>query len=108
VAGADRTVDERGSVVLGPMVVGDIDALRDPAWLGEVTLTAGNGTLSLPAGVLGQLVFIQGDGSDDATVTFRGSLSALNTALAVSRTGRTRFTTRAIRMPTTWFRTWCT
>jgi VCBS repeat-containing protein len=74
VAGADRSVDEDGTVLLGQIVVGDIDAARDPAWLGEVTLTAGNGVLSVPS-----------YGLEGSTVTFRGGMAALNAALAAIR-----------------------
>lgn len=44
-----------------------------------VTVTAGNGVLSL--GSTQGLTFTQGDGSQDAALVFRGSLVAVNTAL---------------------------
>ncbi|WP_186289687.1 cadherin-like domain-containing protein [Methylomonas koyamae] len=45
----------------------------------EITLTVTNGTLTL-AGTTG-LTFVAGDGTADATVTFRGTANAINTAL---------------------------
>ena len=35
-------VNEEATVTLGAIVVGDVDAARDPAWQAEVTLTALN------------------------------------------------------------------
>jgi hypothetical protein len=52
----------------------DIGASAD-----EVTLNVAHGTLTL-AGTAG-LTFSAGDGTADATMTFRGSISAINTAL---------------------------
>jgi uncharacterized delta-60 repeat protein len=45
----------------------------------EITLTVTNGTLTL-AGTTG-LTFTSGDGTTDSTMTFRGTASAINTAL---------------------------
>ena len=45
----------------------------------QVTLSVTNGTLTL-AGT-GGLTFVSGDGTSDATMTFRGTASAINTAL---------------------------
>jgi hypothetical protein len=56
--------------------VGDVDAGSSPV---QVTLSATNGTLTL-ASVNG-LTFSTGDGAADATLTFSGALSAVNTAL---------------------------
>ncbi|HEX8145243.1 MAG TPA: SBBP repeat-containing protein, partial [Pyrinomonadaceae bacterium] len=58
------------------ITVSDIDA--GPASV-RVTLTATNGTLSLST-TFG-LVFITGDGTGDATMTFTGALSSINGAL---------------------------
>ena len=79
--------------VPGPQTVGDIATLvfsqangnrilvRDDSGNNavQVTLTATNGTLTL-AGTAG-LSFTVGDGTADATMTFTGTLSAINTAL---------------------------
>jgi CSLREA domain-containing protein len=56
--------------------VADVDAGTDPL---RVTLTATNGTLTL-AGTNG-LTFSNGDGTDDATMTFAGTITDLNAAL---------------------------
>jgi len=45
----------------------------------EVTVAAVNGTLTLSG--LGGLTFNSGDGTDDPTMTFRGTLAAVNAAL---------------------------
>ena len=45
----------------------------------EITLSVTNGTLTL-SGVAG-LTFVSGDGAADTTMTFRGTASAINTAL---------------------------
>jgi YVTN family beta-propeller protein/VCBS repeat-containing protein len=49
----------------------------------QVTLTGTNGAVTL-SGIAG-LTFSVGDGTDDATMTFTGTLAAVNTALAGSR-----------------------
>ncbi len=54
----------------------DIDAGSNPI---EVTLSVTNGTLTL-AGTAG-LTFTSGDGTSDSTMTFRGTVTNINTAL---------------------------
>ncbi len=56
--------------------VSDIDAGGDDV---EVTLSADHGKVSL--GSTSGLTFTDGDGTDDATMTFRGTISAVNGAL---------------------------
>jgi uncharacterized repeat protein (TIGR01451 family) len=56
--------------------IADVDASTNPV---RVTLDATNGTISL-AGTAG-LTFGPGDGSADATMTFTGTITAINTAL---------------------------
>jgi Bacterial Ig domain/Calx-beta domain len=56
--------------------VADVDAGSNPI---KITLTATNGTLTLST--TAGLVFITGDGTDDATMMFTGTLTAVNTAL---------------------------
>ena len=56
--------------------VSDVDAGADPL---RITLTAGNGTLTL-GGTAG-LTFTAGDGTDDAVMTFAGTQTDLNAAL---------------------------
>ncbi|HWS90300.1 MAG TPA: tandem-95 repeat protein [Pyrinomonadaceae bacterium] len=57
--------------------VADVDAGADPL---RVTLTTTGGTLTL-GGTAG-LTFTVGDGTDDATMTFAGTISDLNAALS--------------------------
>ncbi|NIV49750.1 MAG: hypothetical protein GWN46_24585, partial [Gammaproteobacteria bacterium] len=58
------------------IAIDDIDAGVNPV---EVTLSVGNGTLTL-FGTTG-LTFSVGDGSADATMTFTGTVAAINAAL---------------------------
>ncbi|MBW2241697.1 MAG: DUF4347 domain-containing protein, partial [Deltaproteobacteria bacterium] len=59
-----------------PFSISDVDAASGDM---EVTLNATNGTLTL--GSLVNLVFSAGDGSDDATMVFTGSVADVNNAL---------------------------
>jgi Bacterial Ig domain/Calx-beta domain len=56
--------------------VADVDAGANSI---KITLTATNGTITLST--IAGLVFSNGDGTADATMTFTGTLSAVNTAL---------------------------
>lgn len=56
--------------------VNDIDAGTDPI---RITLTGTHGTVSL--GSIAGIAFVAGDGVDDVTVTFDGTLAAINSAL---------------------------
>ena len=56
--------------------VSDVDAGNDSI---RVSLTAADGTLSL--GSTTGLVFVTGDGTDDATMSFTGTITAINSAL---------------------------
>jgi Calx-beta domain/Bacterial Ig domain len=58
-----------------PIQIADIDTGSGNM---RVTLTAGNGALTLP--VTG-LAFINGDGTNDAAMTFTGTITSINTAL---------------------------
>ena len=58
------------------ITISDVDAGSGSL---QVTLTATNGLLTL--GSVGGLSFITGDGNADASMTFNGSLSDINTAL---------------------------
>src|SRR5262249_5502160 len=53
-----------------------VDAGANPV---KITLTATNGTITLAT--TAGLVFITGDGTADATMTFTGTLTAVNTAM---------------------------
>ena len=62
---------------------GDVDAGTDPV---KVTLAVGHGTLTMST--LTGLTFTSGDGTNDATMTFTGTLTSVNTALnTLSYTG---------------------
>jgi hypothetical protein len=58
------------------IVVADPDAETSPL---RVTLTVSNGTLTLASNA--GLTFLVGDGNADATMTFEGTLTAINNAL---------------------------
>ena len=61
---------------LNTISVSDVDAGTDPI---RITLTATQGTLTL--GSKTGLAFVSGDGTDDATMTFTGSITSVNSAL---------------------------
>ena len=81
VPGAQTTNEETAKVFStanGNVIsISDADAGTNPV---QVTLSATNGTISL-SGTTG-LVFTTGDGTTDPTITFTGTISAINTALA--------------------------
>ncbi len=83
-----QTVDEDTALTFsGTVSIADADASTDPV---EVTLTATDGTLSL-SGTTG-LTFSAGDGTDDATMTFTGTVADINTALnGMTYTGNADF-----------------
>ena len=56
--------------------ISDVDAGTDPI---RVTLTVTEGTLTLPS--TAGLTFVAGDGTDDATMTFKGVTSTINSRL---------------------------
>ncbi len=56
--------------------VADVDAGSNPV---KITLTATNGTVTLSG--IGSLGFTTGDGTDDATMVFTGTLTAVNAAM---------------------------
>ncbi|HET6975746.1 MAG TPA: choice-of-anchor Q domain-containing protein [Pyrinomonadaceae bacterium] len=59
------------------ITVSDVDAGTDPI---RLTLTATQGTLTLPSTT--GLTFITGDGADDDTMTFTGTVGAINSRLS--------------------------
>ncbi|MCY2989590.1 MAG: Ig-like domain-containing protein, partial [Planctomycetota bacterium] len=95
VPGALSLDENRGTgpaptVTLPQIQIFDVDArsmlgtgigllVYDPNWLGEVTLAAEYGTITLPSTALANLTSVSGDGTD--TVVFQGSLDSLNAAL---------------------------
>ncbi len=58
------------------IVITDLDAAGDAV---DVTVSVAHGTFSLAT--VNAITFTQGDGTQDTTMTFRGSLADLNTAL---------------------------
>jgi Ca2+-binding RTX toxin-like protein len=75
------TEDATNFAVTG-MSISDVDATIAPNGIYVVTLSSTNGTMSLST--LTGLTFSAGDGTSDATMTFSGTLAALNTALATA------------------------
>jgi Ca2+-binding RTX toxin-like protein len=63
-----------------PISISDIDALSNPV---KVTLTATDGSLSLNTNSIAKLNFSQGvgDGTNDVTMTFTGTIEDINAAL---------------------------
>src|SRR5204862_503656 len=77
-----QTINEDNNLVLsagnGNLIsISDVDAASGAV---RVTLTAANGLLTL-SGTTG-LTFTVGDGTTDATMTFTGTVTNINTALA--------------------------
>ena len=81
-APANSTLAEDSSVAVTGLSIADVDATPAPSGIYSVTLGATHGTLTLST-VTG-LSFDTGDGTADATMTFHGTLSAINTALATA------------------------
>ncbi|HEU0099004.1 MAG TPA: cadherin-like domain-containing protein [Allosphingosinicella sp.] len=65
------------------MSITDPDSTLAPAGVYEVTLSATHGTLKLTT--LTGLTFTVGDGTDDTTMTFHGTLADINTAVATTK-----------------------
>jgi hypothetical protein len=83
-APGSATVFEEEATAIGGISISDVDAALAPAGVYEVTLSASHGVLTLTT--LTGLTFTGGsDGTADATMTFHGTLSAINTALATAK-----------------------
>jgi hypothetical protein len=65
------------------MSITDVDATLAPNGVYEVTLSSTQGTMTLTT--LTGLTFTVGDGTSDTTMTFHGTLSSINTALATAK-----------------------
>ena len=74
--------EDGGAIAITGLSISDVDATLAPAGIYSVTLTATNGSLTLTT--LTGLSFTAGDGTDDATMTFTGTLADINTALATA------------------------
>ena len=81
-APALATVDEDVATPIAGLSISDVDATLAPAGVYDVTLAATNGTLTMTT--LTGLTFTAGDGTADATMTFHGTLSDINNALATA------------------------
>jgi hypothetical protein len=75
VGAADQSVTS-GDVTLDPITIHDVDANGNDI---EITLTATGGLLTLAS--LAGLTFTAGDGAADSTMTFTGTVGAINAAL---------------------------
>jgi hypothetical protein len=83
-APANASVDEdSANVAITGMSISDVDATLAPAGVYDVTLSATHGKLTLTT--ISGLTFGTGDGTDDTTMTFHGTLAAINTALATAK-----------------------
>ncbi|HVQ07464.1 MAG TPA: Ig-like domain-containing protein [Allosphingosinicella sp.] len=77
------TLDEDATnVAVAGLSISDVDAALAPAGVYDVTLASTNGTMTLTT--LAGLTFTVGDGTSDATMTFHGTLAAINAALATA------------------------
>ena len=82
-APASAAVNEDGTLTfsnspLTGLAVSDVDAGSSPI---RVTLSGTNGTVTLGHPTQFGISFVAGDGTDDTTMTFEGSLAAVNAAL---------------------------
>jgi hypothetical protein len=78
------TVYEEELTAISGISIADVDATLAPAGIYEVTLSASHGVLTLTT--LTGLTFTGGsDGTADASMTFHGTLSDINTALATAK-----------------------
>jgi hypothetical protein len=76
------TVTEDTPKAITGLSISDVDAALAPNGVYVVTLNAFFGRLTLST--LTGLTFSSGDGTDDGNMTFRGTLAAINTALATA------------------------
>ncbi|HEX2763965.1 MAG TPA: Ig-like domain-containing protein [Allosphingosinicella sp.] len=75
--------EDASNVAITGLSISDVDATLAPAGVYEVTLSATHGLLTLTT--ITGLTFTGGDGTSDATMTFHGTLAAINTALATAK-----------------------
>jgi hypothetical protein len=74
--------EDAGSTAVAGLSISDVDATLAPAGVYEVTLSSTHGAMSLTT--ITGLTFTAGDGTADATMTFHGTLAAINTALGTA------------------------
>jgi hypothetical protein len=76
--------EDASNTPVSGLSIADVDSALAPAGVYEATLTATHGTLTLTT--LTGLTFTGGsDGTADASMTFHGTLAAINTALATAK-----------------------
>ena len=71
------------NVAITGLSIADVDATLAPAGVYEVVLQATHGVLTMTT--LTGLTFTAGDGTGDVTMTFHGTLAAINTALGTAK-----------------------
>ena len=76
------TITQDTPTAVTGLSISDVDAALAPSGVYVVTLSSTQGTMTL-ATITG-LTFSAGDGTGDATMTFRGTLTDINTALATA------------------------
>ncbi|HYI40640.1 MAG TPA: Ig-like domain-containing protein, partial [Allosphingosinicella sp.] len=81
-ANASVNEDSVDAAITG-LSIADVDSTLAPSGVYDVTLSATQGTLTLTT--LTGLTFTVGDGTGDTTMTFHGTLAAINTALATAK-----------------------
>ncbi len=81
-APSSATVNEDASVALSGLSISDVDAALAASGVYQVALSASHGTLTL--GSSAGLTFTVGSATAAAAMTFHGTLSAINTALATA------------------------
>jgi Ca2+-binding RTX toxin-like protein len=81
-APATAVLDEDTTVAITGLSIADIDTVLTPSGQYAVTLSATHGAVTLSS--IAGLAFIAGDGTADASMTFSGTLAAINTALGTA------------------------
>jgi hypothetical protein len=81
-APATLSLAEDASAAITGLAIADVDATLAPNGVYEVTLAATHGVLTLT--IFTGLTFTGGDGTADASMTFHGTLSDINTALGTA------------------------
>ncbi|HEX8240755.1 MAG TPA: Ig-like domain-containing protein [Allosphingosinicella sp.] len=74
--------EDAANVAIAGLAISDADSALAPSGIYVVTLSATQGKLTMTT--LAGLTFSAGDGTADTTMTFSGTLSAINTALATA------------------------
>jgi hypothetical protein len=75
--------EDASNTAVSGLSIADVDSALAPAGVYEATLSSTHGTLTMTT--LTGLTFTAGSGTGDTTMTFHGTLSAINTALATAK-----------------------